>query len=126
MGIHHWLGIFALSGLMSVAMGAFGTHGLKGEISEPLLAAFQTATWYQMFHTLAGLMLVMFLFQLVNAPKILWYTLYCWLAGILLFSGSLYALAMGAPSWLGPVTPVGGVLLMAGWLFLAVGAFRFH
>lgn len=112
--------VFAsISGFLSVALGAFGAHGLKGKISESLLSAFQTGTHYQMFHTLALLALGILAMQLESIPKAMAISAYCWMVGILLFSGSLYGLALGGPSWLGPVTPLGGLLLMLGWLSLA-------
>lgn len=112
--------IASISGLLSVALGAFGAHGLKGKISESLLSAFQTGVHYQMFHTLALFALAVLMLNLANLPKAIVVAAYCWVAGMLLFSGSLYALALGGPSWLGPITPLGGVLLMAGWLSLAI------
>lgn len=112
--------IASVSGLLSVALGAFGAHGLKGKISESLLSAFQTGVHYQMFHTLALFALAVLMLNLANLPKAIVVAAYCWVAGMLLFSGSLYALALGGPSWLGPITPLGGVLLMAGWLSLAI------
>lgn len=122
--IKSWLIIIAFSGLTSVALGAFGAHGLKGKISESLLSAFQTATHYQMFHTLALLALVILMSQLDTVPKGFFAACFLWLAGILFFSGSLYGLALGGPNWLGPVTPFGGLLLMSGWVGLLIGSLQ--
>ena len=122
--IRFWLIVIALSGFSSVVLGAFGAHGLKDKISESLLSAFQTATHYQMFHTLALFALVVLISQLQTVAKAFVVTCYLWLAGIVLFSGSLYGLALGGPSWLGPLTPLGGVLLMAGWLSLLMGSLK--
>jgi uncharacterized membrane protein YgdD (TMEM256/DUF423 family) len=122
--VKSWLLIIAVSGLTSVALGAFGAHGLKGKISESLLSAFQTATHYQMFHTLALLGVVVFISQLSEIPKGFIFACYFWLAGIIFFSGSLYGLALGGPTWLGPVTPIGGLLLMAGWLSLLIAGLQ--
>ena len=116
-----WLIIASVSGFLAVALGAFGAHGLKGKIAENLFAAFQTGTHYQMFHTLALLALAVLAIQLEHLPKTVIVAAFSWIAGMLLFSGSLYALALGGPNWLGPVTPIGGLLLMIGWLSLAVG-----
>ncbi len=113
-----------ISGLLTVGLGAFGAHGLKGKISESLLSAFQTGTHYQMFHTLALLVLVVLLNQLSVVPKAFIFSANFWVAGIVLFSGSLYCLALGGPSWFGPITPIGGLLLMAGWVSLAIGALQ--
>ena len=119
-----WLSIVGVSGFLTVGLGAFAAHGLRGKISEPLLAAFQTATHYQMFHTLALFCLIVLIAQLTVVPKILWVAAYCWLAGMFLFSGSLYWLALGGPNWLSPITPMGGLLLMAAWFCLATGAWQ--
>jgi len=124
--IKPWLIIVALSGFTSVILGAFGAHGLKGRVSDSLLSAFQTATYYQMFHTLALFALVVFMSQLQNVPKAFVLTCFLWLGGMLLFSGSLYGLTLGGPSWLGPVTPIGGLLLMVGWLGLLVGSLQLN
>jgi uncharacterized membrane protein YgdD (TMEM256/DUF423 family) len=119
-----WLIIIAVSGLISVALGAFGAHGLKGKISESLMSAFQTATHYQMFHTLALLALVVLMSQLPTVPKGFFAACFLWLAGMVFFSGSLYGLALGGPNWLGPVTPFGGLLLMSGWVGLLIGSLQ--
>ncbi len=119
-----WLFIVGVSGLLTVGFGAFGAHGLKGKISESLLSAFQTGTHYQMFHTLALLGLAILVSQLTTIPKAFIFSANFWIAGIILFSGSLYCLALGGPSWLGPITPIGGLLLMAGWVTLAIGALQ--
>lgn len=117
-----WFGLSAISGFLAVALGAFGAHGLKGKISENLFSAFQTAVHYQMFHTLALFALAIFMFHLEEIPQTVLAAAYLWLCGVLLFSGSLYGLALGGPSWLGPITPIGGLLLMAGWLLLGIAA----
>ncbi len=122
--IKFWLIVIALSGFTSVVLGAFGAHGLKGKISESLLSAFQTGTHYQMFHTLALFALVVFMSQLQDIPKAFVVTCFLWAVGMLLFSGSLYGLALGGPGWLGPVTPLGGLLLIIGWLGLLVGSLK--
>jgi uncharacterized membrane protein YgdD (TMEM256/DUF423 family) len=122
--IKSWLIIIAVSGLISVALGAFGAHGLKGKISESLMSAFQTATHYQMFHTLALLALVVLMSQLTTVPKGFFAACFLWLAGMVFFSGSLYGLALGGPNWLGPVTPFGGLLLMSGWVGLLIGSLQ--
>lgn len=103
----------ALLGLLGVAMGAFGAHALK-----PTLAAFntadlwQTAVFYQLVHALA-------LLALAIADRASRLLTVLWLAGLLCFSGSLYLLAVTElKAYLWPVTPLGGLLLMAGWLLL--------
>ena len=111
----------AISGLLSVVIGAFGAHGLKGKITPELLAAYQTGVHYQMFHTLALLLLALLILRLNTSSLFLNMTGLLWLIGIILFSGSLYYLALGGPSWLGPITPLGGLLLILGWLSFTIG-----
>lgn len=93
----------AVLGFLGVALGAFGAHALKDKVDQDL---WRTAVSYQMWHVLAAM--------LVAAPL----AKNLFLGGILVFSGTLYALALGAPRWLGAVTPIGGLLLLAGWLSL--------
>jgi len=110
-----WLGIAAVNGALAVAAGAFGAHALKSQLPPELLATWETAARYQMVHALA-----MGLAAQAGSrwpPKL-------FLGGIVLFSGSLYALALNGPHWLGPVTPLGGALLIAGWVCLALSALR--
>ena len=105
-------------------LGAFGAHSLKGQIDGPLLAAFNTAAQYQMYHALA-LLLVGILLQLFPAQRLLRWSGNFFVIGIILFSGSLYALALTQSAWFGPITPVGGVAFMVGWLLLALAATKF-
>lgn len=109
----------ALLGLLAVAAGAFGAHGLRAILSPRSLEVFQTGVTYQMTHSLA-LILVAVLAGL-GAPR-RWLVLAggFFLAGILMFSGSLYLLVLTDLRWLGPVTPLGGVCFMIGWLLVAV------
>lgn len=115
--------VSALSGLITVAMGAFGAHGLKGKITPELLNAFQTGVQYQIYHTLALMLVLLFSLHFPDSKELRW-TCFAFILGMILFSGSLYALALGGPRWLGPVTPLGGVSLMAGWVGLLVAAWR--
>ncbi|SFH60185.1 DUF423 domain-containing protein [Modicisalibacter xianhensis] len=116
-----WIAM-ALSGLIMVMAGAFGAHGLEGRVSASLLEAFETGVRYQAWHTLAILGVLIWHQQmpLKGQPLVLW----LWGAGIVLFSGSLYLLALTGIRGIGMVTPLGGVLLMVGWLALAVAAWR--
>lgn len=114
-------GVFAA---LAVALGAFGAHALNERlVASGMLEVWQTAVEYQMWHALALLGLGVWVRLepavcccLRRAIAILW------VAGIMLFSGSLYALALGAPKWLGPVTPLGGLCFILGWLLFALGA----
>jgi uncharacterized membrane protein YgdD (TMEM256/DUF423 family) len=111
-----WLRLSALSGLISVAAGAFAAHGVADPGSRDLL---RTGASYEAVHALAVLAVVA-LFD-ARARRAAWPATF-FLLGSLLFSGSLYAIALGGPRWLGAVTPVGGLLFMAGWATLAWAA----
>jgi len=119
-----FIGIGALAGLLAVMLGAFGAHGLHGQIDESLLVAFNTGAQYQIYHALA-LVLVGILAQLFPGQKLLNWSGLFFVVGMLLFSGSLYALALTQIKWFGPVTPVGGLAFMVGWLLLAFAATKF-
>ena len=117
------LALGAVSGAISVMLGAFGAHALKVRLSADALSAFQTAVQYQMMHSLAliavGLWLVRHPDDMLSR-----YAAVAFCFGILFFSGSLYGLTLGGPRWLGPVTPIGGTLFIAGWLLFAVAAIK--
>ncbi len=118
---HTFLILSALLGLCGVAAGAFGAHLLKSRLSSDSFVVFEVAVRYQMYHALALLSLVAILGWF---PSI-WIALAGWLfaVGILIFSGSLYALVFsGLRAW-GAITPIGGLLLLFGWLSLLLGGF---
>ena len=108
------LSLASLSGLSAVMFGAFGAHGLRGSLPERMFEAYQTAVYYQFFHALA-LLAVALLILKYGRGRALTVAASGFFGGILLFSGSLYLLALGAPQWLGPVTPLGGISYMVGW-----------
>jgi uncharacterized membrane protein YgdD (TMEM256/DUF423 family) len=112
----------ALNGLIAVAAGAFGAHALKSRLTPDLLAVFEVAVRYQMYHALALLACAWAVSRWPGALT----TASGWLflAGIVVFSGSLYALALSGVRWLGAITPLGGLALLAGWAFLAAAAVR--
>jgi len=107
----------ALSGFLSVALGAFAAHALKARIGADALATFELGVRYQMSHALA-LLAVGWAFTRWPGPALA-ASGWLFVGGTLLFSGTLYALGLGAPRWLGAVTPVGGFALLCGWLALA-------
>lgn len=111
-----WLALGAANGLLSVAAGAFGAHGLKGHLSEKMLAVFETAARYQMYHALA-LLAVGWLASGTSSRRI-HAAGWAFSIGIVLFSGSLYAMALCGIGAFGAVTPLGGVGLLVGWAFL--------
>ena len=117
----------ALLGGLSVALGAFAAHALKAIVSNDVLQIFETAVKYQMYHGLALLVTGILLQQLPQ--KQLQWAGRLFLAGIILFSGSLYLLCYVkhqqiAATWVGAITPLGGVCFIAGWVLLAVGVSR--
>lgn len=111
--------IAAVSGLIGVAMGAFGAHGLTKSVPADLLAAFQTGVHYQLWHTLA-LMVIANLWRERPESRLLAWSGTAMLVGIVLFSGSLFALTLTGQRWLGIITPFGGGGLLLGWLLLAL------
>ncbi|NIB39560.1 DUF423 domain-containing protein [Pseudomaricurvus alkylphenolicus] len=113
----------SVSGLLAVVLGAFAAHGLKGRVDAAMLSAFQTGVQYQFYHTLALILVALLLLRFPESGMFLWAGI-AFVVGILLFSGSLYALALGGPRWLGPVTPLGGVSFMVGWICLFVASWR--
>lgn len=112
----------AISGFICVALGAFASHLLKSQLSERLYDVLQTGIQYQMFHTLALLLVAVLLKQ--QASALLRWSGGVFLLGMLLFCGSLYLLALSGQHWLGAVTPVGGTLFLIGWGCLAVATLK--
>ncbi len=110
----------ALLGALAVCLGAFAAHGLRDQLTSRMLEVFQTGVTYQFYHVLAlfgvGLLLQRQDRRLLRVSAVLFLT------GMLLFCGSLYLLVATGVHYLGMITPVGGVLMIAGWLTLA-GAF---
>jgi uncharacterized membrane protein YgdD (TMEM256/DUF423 family) len=118
----------ALSGAIAVSLGAFGAHGLKQIVSATDVAVFQTGVQYQMYHTLA-LMLLAIVYERLPSKWIT--TSACLFAfGVLFFSGSLYLItalkATGAtvPVLVGAITPLGGLCFISGWLCFFIGVIR--
>ncbi|MBU2948063.1 DUF423 domain-containing protein [Zobellia uliginosa] len=110
----------ALYGLLAVVFGAFGAHALKKILSEEQLKSFETGVKYQMYHAIL-LLVIGFNFNM-DVP-FQQYMVYCFVIGTLLFSFSIYALVISSAKgkklrFLGPITPVGGLLLVCGWALL--------
>ena len=101
----------ALSGAIAVAAGAFGAHGASG----PAVEWLKTGAQYQLIHVVAALVAVR-----MEARGAAW----LFVIGAAIFSLTLYAMALGAPRWFGAITPIGGALLIGGWLWLAWSAAR--
>ena len=120
--MHYLLSIAALCGGVSVALGAFAAHGLRGKLAENMLAAFQTGVQYQFYHSL-GLLLLVIMYKQFSESLLLWSYGFM-LAGILCFSGSLYMLALTGNKVFGPVTPIGGVFFIVAWAILFVAGIK--
>ncbi|MGH7993913.1 MAG: DUF423 domain-containing protein [Limisphaerales bacterium] len=110
--------VAAAAGFLAVAFGAFGAHGLRNILAQNGTATiWETAVFYHFIHAVM-------LFVLAERKPLAAGPWWCFLAGIVIFSGSLYLLAVTDARWLGAVTPVGGISLLAGWLWLVITAGR--
>ncbi|MFZ9188590.1 MAG: DUF423 domain-containing protein [Algoriphagus sp.] len=118
------LQLAGLSGALAVGLGAFGAHSLEALlIQNGRLDTFQTAVNYHFYHTLALLGI-----GILAALKPNWngisFTAWCLVLGIIIFSGSLYALSLSGITWLGAITPLGGLAFIFGWGSLAFSSFK--
>lgn len=118
-----WMTLGAVGGLLTVALGAFGAHGLKGRVDPGLLANWQTAADYLGLHALAILACGLTLLNRPEAMLANWAAL-ALLIGVCLFSGSLFAMTLTGIRQLGMITPIGGVALIVGWALLAIAVAR--
>ena len=106
----NWIAVLAaLSGAIAVGAGAFGAHGASGQAQEWL----KTGAHYQLIHAVAALVALR-----MEARGAAW----LFIGGGAVFAGTLYLMAIGAPRWFGAITPIGGAMLIAGWLWLAWAA----
>lgn len=118
--------LFLLVGIafaaLSVVLGAFGAHALKSTLEPQSLSTWQTGVQYQMFHALGLVALGLFAsnqrHRLINKAG------FCFIAGVVLFSGSLYMLSTTGIGVFGPITPIGGVLLIVGWVFFFLACWQ--
>lgn len=119
-----WILVAALSGAISIAIGAFAAHGLdlSTEAGRKSREWLQTGSQYQIIHALAIMgVIVLVRSAMLNAPVAL--VAQClFLVGSVLFPGALYALAFGGPRWMGAVAPIGGTAFILGWVSLALAA----
>lgn len=122
----------AISGAFSVALGAFGAHGLQQletaqKITSEDIRIFETAVRYQFYHTFA--LLAVAAFSNILKPKLKNWSVIAFITGMIIFSGSLYFLSLSQylfgerMAWLGAITPLGGLSLIAGWILLFISAF---
>jgi len=107
---------------LATALGAFGAHALKGQLSPDRLQVYETAVRYHFLHCL-GLLAIGVLLRSMDGELLRWSALLV-LIGVILFSGSLYLLTLTGVLWLGAITPLGGVAFIAGWVLLAVGVWQ--
>ena len=117
-----WVAVGALCCAVSVVAGAFGAHGLQSRLDASALALWETAACYLMYGGL-GLVLIG-IFDLKASAKGLDGAAACLLAGSLIFSSTVAVLALGGPRWLGAVTPIGGTLMIVGFVLFGVSALR--
>lgn len=112
----------ALLAMLAVAAGAFGAHALSARLTDDRIAVFEIAVRYQMYHALGLLVLGLAMARWPDAG----FATAAWLllGGTAIFAGTLYALTFGAPRWFGAITPLGGLLLIAGWIVTAWAAWR--
>lgn len=112
--------IGAIAAFLAVGFGAFGAHGLRGRLSPEMMAVFESAVRYHMYHALALVLVALILGRmdgwLIRTAG------WCFVAGLVLFSGSLYMLALSGVTILGAITPLGGLAFLAGWACLAFAA----
>jgi uncharacterized membrane protein YgdD (TMEM256/DUF423 family) len=117
-----WLVIAALNGALAVLAGAFAVHGLSQQLDAHALGIFETGARYHMYHALA-IGLAALAMPSIASRTATW-SAALFLTGIILFSGSLYAFAMTGERVFAFVTPFGGVSFLAGWILLALAAWR--
>ena len=110
--------------VLAVILGAFGAHALRVQLGEHGTDIWNTANRYHFYHGIA-MLLVLLLGRMFYYPRILWLAAFTFLIGMLCFCGSLYLLALHQDwTWLGPVTPFGGLLFVVGWLMCVVALFN--
>ena len=109
----------ALAGLSAVALGAFGAHALGDQLTEKQIGWWDTATFYLLTHAVAGLAIAF-----VDKAERLAFAAMLMVGGAVLFATTLFAMALGAPIWLGATTPIGGIAMVIGWAMIAISALR--
>lgn len=110
-----WIRVAAVLGVLGVVFGAFGAHALRARLTPEQLGSWETAVHYQLFHAVALLALGLFG---AATGRPLGVAPWLFAIGVVCFSGSIYGLVLGGPRLLGPVTPLGGLALIAGWASL--------
>ncbi|TFB18931.1 DUF423 domain-containing protein [Filobacillus milosensis] len=114
--------IGVINGFLAVALGAFGAHGLESKLSEKMLATWEKAVQYQMFHTTAifitGILMLRFDSSMLTSAG------WTFLVGIILFSGSLYIYSVTSIKTFAMITPIGGLAFLIGWVLLGIGIMK--
>jgi uncharacterized membrane protein YgdD (TMEM256/DUF423 family) len=119
---HIFIQIAGILGALAVGIGAFGAHGLQPLLeAKGRVATFETAVAYHFYHALA-ILAVSIWYSLVPDKKALRLAIFAFLSGILIFSGSLYILSLSGITWLGAITPIGGVAFIIGWIAIIFAA----
>lgn len=118
------LSIAAVYGLIGVAFGAFGAHALASRLAPEMQSIWHTAVEYQFYHALALFGVGLLLRTGAVTSGWLHASALCFAVGVLIFAGSLYLLALSGVRWWGAITPLGGLLLIAGWATLLIGVLR--
>jgi uncharacterized membrane protein YgdD (TMEM256/DUF423 family) len=116
--------VASLFGASAVAAGAFGAHGLRGNISDRALEIFETATRYQLTHALLMIAIALLMISLPEPPPSLSIGAIAITVGMVLFCGSLYGLSLGAARWFGAIAPLGGTAFIVGWVCVAIAAWK--
>lgn len=112
--------IAGILGALSVGIGAFGAHALQDTLTaNGRLDTFETGVKYQFYHTMA--LLLLGILMLNFDQSYFHYAAYAFIAGTIVFSGSLYTLSLTNMTWLGAITPIGGLGFILGWVFLVIG-----
>ncbi len=109
----------ASNAALAIILGAFAAHALEKSLSERMLSVFKTAVEYHLYHAL-GLIILGLLFLHCNESNLIRVAIYTMLAGIVLFSGSLYILSLTGTSWLGMITPLGGMAFIVAWILVVI------
>lgn len=117
-----WIGLGAAYGFFAVGLGAFGAHALKQRLAPEMLAVWRTGVEYHFYHALALILLGIIARQTPSAALNAGGA--CFALGVLVFSGSLYALALSDIRILGAITPLGGLLFLAGWILLGYAVLK--
>ncbi|MCC7412931.1 MAG: DUF423 domain-containing protein [Gammaproteobacteria bacterium] len=117
------IGLGAVTGLIGVAVGAFGAHALRASLDAHMLSVYHTGVQYHLVHALA-LVLTGILMHLAGPSPWLTAAALAFALGIVVFSGSLYLLAVSDQRWFGAITPIGGIAFICGWAALALAMLR--